>query len=592
MHTKTSSALVADAVFLNGAIAIGNHLISIATIDGDQVSWRNIDPLTGKNKPDSNELYAGISGIGLFFLELYKQTHQKRYLRIATNALLTAASREILQPSGAAFITGRLGVAYALAELYKVTGSKAYMRQALELAKAHRHPSGLPCEFINGDAGALLAFLHLHAISQEPWLLEAVNTYAGSLIQRAQPATIGIYWDRSPSASQPLCGFSHGTSGIGFVFLELGHYLKNSAYYAVAEQAFAYENACFDATKRNWPDFRLNMWKREEIAAMEKSYSQGDWQVFEQAKDMAAWCHGAPGIALSRIRGYQLIRDRTYLQDLNRAMAKTKESPLGNLCLCHGLAGNLDAYIESYKVLKRRKPWANARASGLLLLDEATTLLTHLHAGDPLPLQRRPLGLFVGLAGVGYNLLRLYDPVRTASILAPRLTTTITKKPGTELQFLRLSRRALQEMLEEIPGNKDPRIQAVKRDMIAHYPNSAKLFIRQRLRFQNVPSMGQLPDDQLLDAILQLDENCSLHIASANQPVLLRYTASGIDERLISPFCYLVLKAFLEPRTAGEVITLLHEHSSKLPVPQQRLLQAKVLEQAREALRAALLVES
>jgi hypothetical protein len=128
--------------------------------------------------------------------------------------------------------------------------------------------------------------------------------------------------------------------------------------------------------------------------------------------------------------------------------------------------------------------------------------------------------------------------------------------------------------------------------MIARYPNSAKLFIKQRLQCQNLLPMAQLPDDQLLDSSLQLDEDCMLRLTSTNQPILLRYMIREIEDRNLTSFCYVVLAAFREARTVREVIALISERYSEPDSAQQELLQAKVLGQVREALRALLLIDS
>jgi len=43
-----------------------------------------------------------------------------------------------------------------------------------------------------------------------------------------------------------LCGFSHGASGIGATFLELGYYFSNPVFYRIALDIFSHEDQYFN----------------------------------------------------------------------------------------------------------------------------------------------------------------------------------------------------------------------------------------------------------------------------------------------------------------------------------------------------------
>ena len=97
--------------------------------------------------------------------------------------------------------------------------------------------------------------------------------------------------------------------------------------------AFEYERQWFDPAVDNWPDFRRNPFPsnrgRSPVVFMEY------------------WCHGAPGIALSRLRAFQLLQDETLrsealagLRTTSRMIAASLVRNSGNFSLCHGLLGN------------------------------------------------------------------------------------------------------------------------------------------------------------------------------------------------------------------------------------------------------------
>ena len=72
-----------------------------------------------------------------------------------------------------------------------------------------------------------------------------------------------------------------------------------------AENAFSYENHWFNEQINNWPDFRIE----KGILLSKKNTDELTYS--------SAWCHGAPGIGLSRIRAYDLLKDDKYLKDSN-----------------------------------------------------------------------------------------------------------------------------------------------------------------------------------------------------------------------------------------------------------------------------------
>lgn len=573
---------------MEGAIAVGEQLLAQAVPSARQITWKRTDKLTGAESFDQNDLYSGASGIGLFFLELYKHTGKAKYLRIAQKAVQTAFFREESRQVYAAFITGRLGISYALLKLYEVTQNRRYLSQALKLAKTCRYAFNSAHEYINGNAGAVVCLLHLHAASREPWLLEMVNDYAERIVQGTQRAVTGIFWDRNSHQVRPLCGFSHGTSGVGFMFLELGRYLGNRAYYAFADAAFAYENAHFDEAAGNWPDFRLDMWNAEKMAAMEWAYVCGNLAGFTKAGNMAAWCHGAPGIGLARLRAYHLTRQRLCLDDLNCAVAATKRAVLHGVSLCHGSAGNLDLFIEDYVVLGRKRAWREALTAGKSLLRQWHGLHARMQA-DPAFAARQDFGLLTGIAGAGYTLLRLHNPQLTPSILAPRMQATAHPNIPKQLNFLNLTPPDVAACLAVDSAGEPSAVRQLRRDMVAHYPSSGLLFVKNIVLKKQAPRLLGLSDDELLTQTLRLDEDCRLQLTSPAEGVLLRYTPEKIEQKRISQFCYAVLAAFQTPQTVQSAIANIAKMYHCTP-RQYEQVRAKALEQTRQALYAIILV--
>lgn len=129
---------------------------------------------------------------------------------------------------------------------------------------------------------------------------------------------------------------------------------------------------------------------------------------------MTAWCHGAPGIGLSRL---DLLRTRPSDLHLRReveaALLTTIRAGFGsNLSLCHGDLGNIE-------LIARASRWLDASWSKDLHRLGAEILGSIQERGFRcgVPLGIETPGLMAGLAGIGLGLLRLVDPVGIPCVL-------------------------------------------------------------------------------------------------------------------------------------------------------------------------------
>jgi lantibiotic modifying enzyme len=201
--------------------------------------------------------------------------------------------------------------------------------------------------------------------------------------------------------SRPLAGFSHGGSGIAVALARLDRALGNRDHLPLVEGAMRYERSAFDPEHMCWLDLRDTTPER---------YS------------MVAWCHGGPGIALARadLAGY--VDDRELLdRDLSDASTGMLRFGLtgevitgtGNHSICHGDLGNVEALLAAARV---RGDEDAARQAELV----AASILDYIDRDGWLcgvPLGAETPGLMSGIAGIGYNLLRLALPERVPSIL-------------------------------------------------------------------------------------------------------------------------------------------------------------------------------
>jgi rhamnogalacturonyl hydrolase YesR len=413
---------------LNEAIRIGDELLSKAEVDALGLSWKTIaqDGSTIRWEK-SEDIYQGVCGLVLFFGQLYQQTNQEKYLEAVVEGMRWVDSYCLANPaSNSAFLTGRMSVAYTYLQVYSLIQQPEYLEKALATTKLSLlAPKPRLMEYINGAAGTVLSLLHLHAATQATWVLDYIDDYVAYLLSSIRIGKKGIYWDRVPLNIHGLCGFSHGACGIGYVFLELGYYFQNPAFYWLAEQAFAYESLFFSPSLLNWVDLRKSIFEAKDETLFREAYQSGNPDFFTSGASMNAWCHGAAGIGLSRIRAFELLKKQEYSSDIEWAIAHTRltdveEPAKASFTLCHGGGGNAEVFLKAYEMEGNPAYLSLAAQVAEKALQSLETNQQYL-SGTKYP--GEDTSLFMGNAGVGYFYLRLLQPHQTPSVLMPSLQT-------------------------------------------------------------------------------------------------------------------------------------------------------------------------
>ncbi len=391
------------------ARAVGDRLEALAVRGEEDVSWIGLT-MAGFHwslVPMGPDLYAGLTGVALFLAQLGAVTGEARYSELAAAALGTArrqlagsaAGGEALPAIGA--FSGWGGVVYALIHLAALWNDPALLDEAEAYAAGPL--SGLLdgdelLDLMGGAAGGLASLLALHAVRPSPQALALAVRCGEHLLARAVPQEEGVGWTNGGSGDRPLAGFSHGAGGAAWALASLASATGGGRFREAAEAAIRYERTLFVPAAGNWRDLRPI------------PRPAGAPEAF-----MTAWCHGAPGVALSRLRLLAHLDDPAFLQEIEAALATTLESGFGlNHSLCHGDLGNLEPLLLAGSLLGDRR-WEGevARLSAVVLESvERDGWLCGVPEGVETP------GLMTGLAGIGYGLLRLADPGRVPSVLA------------------------------------------------------------------------------------------------------------------------------------------------------------------------------
>jgi hypothetical protein len=98
---------------------------------------------------------------------------------------------------------------------------------------------------------------------------------------------------------------------------------------------------------------------------------------------------------------------------------KNKRPERASFILCHGSGGNAEIFIEAFKLFKNEdlKDYAKQIAENAIEEEEKNGGYMSGYATSK---QENDTSLFMGNAGIGYFMLRLHDPDKTESILAPK----------------------------------------------------------------------------------------------------------------------------------------------------------------------------
>lgn len=387
---------------LDAARAIGDRLCREAIESGTSASWLGATALGPDGRatiqPLDVSLYGGLSGCALFLAHLGARTGEATYERVSHKAL-SLVRRHLdrgVPANGVGGFTGLGGIIYTLCQL------SALWNDAELLDAAHGLARTLPAlldadralDVIGGAAGAIAALRVLNGLRPSEELLQIAVRCGVHLLMHQAPSG---GWHTDAPATQPLTGFSHGASGIAWALLKLAAWSGEERFRRSAEAALAYERSVFLVDHANWPDFRtLGTGGRASVRCE------------------LAWCHGAPGIALARIDSLAHCDDVTSRHELRTALEQTLASPFGrHACLCHGDLGNLDILLYASEQL-HDPSWAHA---GRRLAKDAVNAVAEREGTRAEPTQLTNPGLMVGLAGLGYGLLRLADPKRVPSVL-------------------------------------------------------------------------------------------------------------------------------------------------------------------------------
>ncbi len=389
-------------IFRAEADRIAAELAREAIRRGPAAAWIGLDWLGDAGQYQlvclGPDLYNGNAGISLFLAAHAAVTGTKRSDELARagvarlrKSLKSRTAARMARVIGIGGATGLGSIVYALTAMSKILhddGLLADAQAAAALFTDELITADKQLDVIGGSAGAIVGLLRLYRDSQSAEVLKRAVKCGEHLLAHSRLGPEGRRsWVGQGLGDKPLNGMSHGAAGFTYALAALAAASGRGEFAQAAAECIAFEDASYDAGHKNWPDLRG---------------TEPSWPC--------QWCHGAPGIGLARLatRKRAKMDPALLAADIRNAVdGVTRGWPGVVDTLCCGTLGSVEFLCEAAGALDRGDlAELAARQLAAVLQSAAATGDYRWNSGK----RQFNVGLFRGLAGVGYTALRRIDP--------------------------------------------------------------------------------------------------------------------------------------------------------------------------------------
>ncbi|RIK58271.1 MAG: type 2 lantipeptide synthetase LanM [Chloroflexi bacterium] len=387
---------------LASARAVAERLAATAIHGEEDASWIGLGRLENQTwgiRSLGVDLYGGIPGVALFLAHAGALLEEKQTTALARRAVNTLRWQTDLLSAGMPALGawyGWGGVLYTYTHLAALWHDPNLLGQAaatVDLLAAQIAQDDV-FDVARGAAGAILALLAFHRHTASSHALRVACACGDHLLGAAQTGDQGFGWALPSAGAAPLAGLAHGVAGIAWALFELAAATGFARYRDAAQQAIEHERSLaavptgaqpgLGVSADGLPDRPLN----DPAAALQVG--------------LAHW--GLSGCV-----------DAPWLRDaLHAHLRMAAHSAAGQPHALLGAMGALDLLMLT-----------GERWGGDRLPCQADELAARLVAGSArdgwrcaTPQAVETPGLMLGLAGIGYQLLRLAEPARVPSVLA------------------------------------------------------------------------------------------------------------------------------------------------------------------------------
>lgn len=359
------------------------------------------------------DIYEGLGGISFFLLYAFRYTKQERYFSLA---------RQILQNGKDIFLKQKNYLLRYLntPELKAANLSPYYYPSSLVFLMDHfsvfdknafdydflEHyydylervvPFNENCDVLCGLSGLLELLMTLREKTPGNRLDNIIDKVLiqiqASAVDLDDNKSAWLFLRDSSAESTYFGGYAHGTAGIAVSLARAAKVLGQESLMQLASKALNYDRSLFNSDLELWVDQR------------EKG----------SIRDSISWCHGSPGIGMSRILLSQYFNDNSFIEELRIAAKNTVSSKTESSCLCHGKSSDIEILKAYNSILKDPVIERKISSDISTLTEKLLSNSFQMIYGDGTKMEM--IGLFLGLSGIGYLLLRIHDWKNMPSIL-------------------------------------------------------------------------------------------------------------------------------------------------------------------------------
>ncbi|MBU3107031.1 type 2 lanthipeptide synthetase LanM family protein [Clostridium gasigenes] len=373
--------------FIENAKEIGEFLIDNAIWDKERTTCTWLTQLIQGEKlklgVHNYMLYEG-GGIIIFLYQLAKETQEERYLELANGSLkaIEVALKNEKPIANLSAFNGIGSLIYIYYSAYRINNDLSYYvryNKYVELLYKYEFDGDLDIDYVGGIAGLIVLLINIYNIEKTEQILDICKKLGEVLFERGSNTDI-----------INLAGMSHGYSGVALAFAKLGDVLNNTKYINKARDLINIENQYYDSAINNWRDLRDD----------------------EGNSDPVFWCHGSPGILLTRslLSKYTFMDINIINNDIENALNKLLVEGFRDdkdHSLCHGIFGNIDILISVAKLLKNNQLLEIANNEAKVAIEGIRKSRVKCGLNNAVDL----ISFMVGLTGMGYVFLRLNNPL-------------------------------------------------------------------------------------------------------------------------------------------------------------------------------------
>lgn len=434
--------------YLDAALQIYDW-IEAHKIRGNAGIYYEINPggaedYTGRPVHGRYGLYSGSAGIGFFLIRLYEVTGDEKYLTEVREILnefienvpgaefyldkLNEAPKSDLPVTGwhTGVYSGPLGAGIFALAAYKHLKEERCISFARKLgddvvSASVRDENGLHLTTdsdVFSDGGFVLYFISLYHATGVGSYLDIAKEYARCIAnRRVSDGHGGSYYKANDlskvgfDGTSVYPGFAHGTSGIGFMQTVLYKETHEDALLTAARESAVFLESIAD----EHGDGLL-------IPYIWDENGSGD----HEGKYYLGFCHGPAGTSLLFRELYEVTGEKHYMEVCEKlargivAAGAPEYHSWGfwnSCCACCGTPGLIEYFTELHEYagnafcLEAAKRSAVKSVSDGSLGVDGLCFYGYWDRTDPRNVQTYT-GLYIGAAGVGANLLKLYGSLR------------------------------------------------------------------------------------------------------------------------------------------------------------------------------------